>query len=92
MSKSPVKLFEYMAKAKPVVASATGEANYIIKNGCNGFLASGKNEFILYMEQLMRNPGLAEKVGLAARKTVEENYSLNVLGERFAGIMEKWSQ
>ena len=88
LSKSPVKLFEYMAKAKPVVASCIGEACYIIKDGYNGFLASGKDEFILHMEQLINDPGLAEETGSAAREEIEENYSLNVLGERFAGILE----
>ncbi len=88
LSKSPVKLFEYMAKAKPVVASHTGEAGHIIKDGHNGFLVSGKDEFILKMEQCIKNPGLAKDVGMAARKEAEKNYSLRVLGERFADILE----
>jgi len=88
LSKSPVKLFEYMAKAKPVVASCVGEANYVIKNGYNGFLASNRNEFIFNMEQLIKNPDLAKNLGIAARKTAEENYSLNILGERFAGMLK----
>ena len=89
LSKSPVKLFEYMAKAKPVVASCVGEANYIIKNGYNGFLASNRSEFIFNMEQLIKNPDLAKNTGIVARKTVEEKYSLGILGEKFAGILEK---
>jgi len=88
LSKSPVKLFEYMAKAKPVVASCVGEAGYIIKDGCNGFLASDRSQFIFNMEQLIKDPGLARGLGAAARKTVEENYSLDVLGERFANIFK----
>ena len=88
LSKSPVKLFEYMAKAKPVVASCIGEASCIIKNGHNGFLASNRDEFIFNMEQLIKTPDLAKNIGMAARKTAEEKYSLGVLGEKFAGILE----
>jgi len=88
LSKSPVKLFEYMAKAKPVVASCVGEANYIIKNGHNGFLASSRSEFILNMEQLIKNSDLAKKLGIAARKTAEEDYSLDILGEKFVNILK----
>ena len=40
-----------MAKAKPVVASRIGEANYIIKDGHNGFLSSSKREFVENMEK-----------------------------------------
>ncbi len=88
LSKSPVKLFEYMAKAKPTIASCVGEANHIIKNGCNGFLASDRNEFIFNMEQIIKNPDLTKNLGIAARKTAEETYSLDILGERFANILE----
>jgi len=88
LSKSPVKLLEYMAKAKPVIASCVGEANYIIKNGKNGFLASGRDEFIFNMEKIIKNPDLAKNIGMAARKTVEEDYSLDILGEKFVNILK----
>ena len=88
LSKSPVKLFEYMAKAKSVVASNTGEANHIIQNGCNGFLASTKDEFVFNMERLINNPQLVENIGMAARKTTQEYYSLDIMGERLVRILK----
>lgn len=88
LSKSPVKLLEYMAKAKPVIASCVGEANYIIKSEYNGFLVSGRDEFIFNMEKVIKNPDLIKSIGVAARKTIEESYSLNFLGERFANILK----
>ena len=87
LSKSPVKLFEYMAKAKPVVASPIGEAGFIIKDSHNGFLAADRNEFIFKMEQLINNPELAQRMGAIARKDAEKNYSLSVLGEDFTRII-----
>lgn len=92
LSKSPVKLFEYMAKAKPVIASRVGEASCVIKSGYNGFLASSKHEFVKNMEKLIKDPQLAKDVGTVARKEVEKDYSLNILGERFVRIVEKWFQ
>lgn len=88
LSKSPVKLFEYMAKAKPVVASPVGEAARIIEDGHNGFLACGKDEFALKMERLILNRAMGRQVGLAAREEVQNDYSLNLLGDRFAGLLK----
>ena len=45
-AKSPTKLFEYMAMAKPTVSSDIGEAGRIIQNGVNGFLAKTKEVFM----------------------------------------------
>jgi len=86
LSKSPVKLFEYMAKAKPVIASRVGEAKRIVKNGYNGFLASQSQEFIFCMERLIRNKKLRREIGLKAREQAEKKYSLDVLGEKFFNI------
>jgi len=86
LSKSPVKLFEYMAKAKPVVASRTGEAKKAIKDGFNGFLASQAPEFIFCMERLINNRSLRQDMGLEARNTAQNKYSLNVLGEKYCRI------
>ncbi len=88
LSKSPVKLFEYMAKAKPVIASPVGEAAYIIKENSNGFLGSTKDEFILKMEHLIKDAGLAKKTGTTARKEIEEKYSMNVIGEELVKIFK----
>ena len=90
LSKSPVKLFEYMAKEKPVVASNVGEADFIIKDGYNGFLAASKNEFVAKMEQIVKNKVLAADMGVNARKTIEKEYSLSVLSEKVADILQNF--
>ena len=88
LSKSPVKLFEYMAKAKPVVASNIGQAGLAIKDGYNGFLAVSRVEFVAKMEQIVRNRVLASDIGANARKTIEKEYSLSVLSEKVADILQ----
>ncbi len=87
-SKSPTKLFEYMAMAKPVVASRIGEAELIIDHGKTGFLASNKDEFIYYMKLLIDDPKLRNDFGYKARQKVETEYSLKVLGGRLKAILE----
>ena len=86
LAKSPVKVFEYMAKKKPVIASKLGEAGYIIKQGLNGFLAATKDEFIYYMEKLIKDPGLRQTLGENAHICVKTEYSLTVLGEKLYKI------
>ncbi len=81
-SKSPTKLFEYMAMAKPTISNAIGEVRYIIKDGENGFLADTKSKFIECMHNLLKNHNLSKIIGLRAREDIENNYSLNVLGKR----------
>ncbi len=87
LSKSPVKLFEYMAKAKGVIASPVGEAGFVIKDGYNGFLALNKEEFIFGMEKLINNQDLLRRLGMNASKTVKEKYSLAVIEEKFHNII-----
>lgn len=88
-AKSPTKLFEYMASAKPVVASAIGETKCIIRDEENGFLAGTKEEFTRKMQWLIEDAALRKKMGKRARQTVEEKYSLTVLGEQLSRILSQ---
>ncbi len=87
-AKSPTKLFEYMAMAKPVVASAIGEVKNIIEDGVNGFLAKNKDEFIKKIQELIENRGLGRKIGEKAREAVEKKYSLKVLGQDLYNVIK----
>jgi len=88
-AKSPTKLFEYMAMSKPTVSSKIGETAHIIKNGENGFLAKTREEFIEKMQVLIQNSDLRQRIGEKARQTIEEGYSLKVLGKRLYEILNQ---
>ena len=87
-AKSPTKLFEYMAMAKPTVSSNIGEARYIIKDGENGFLAKTREEFAEKMQRLIEDSKLRQRLGENACQTVEKNYSLKVLGRELYEILK----
>jgi glycosyltransferase involved in cell wall biosynthesis len=86
-SKSPTKLFEYMAKGKPTICSKVGEAEKIIVNEKNGLLADGREEFIFQMERLIKDAQLRQTIGINARQEVEDKYSLDVLGQKLFEIV-----
>jgi glycosyltransferase involved in cell wall biosynthesis len=87
-AKSPTKLFEYMSMAKPVVASVTGEASFIIRPGETGFLAKNKSEFIAGMLRLAEDSRLRKEVGERAREEVVRAYSLKFLGKQLADFID----
>jgi len=89
LAKSPTKLFEYMAMAKPTVSSGIGEARNIINDNKNGFLAQTKEEFIEKMKMLIDNSSLRQEMGYNARETVEKYYSLTLLGRQLYEIFSK---
>lgn len=86
-AKSPTKLFEYMAMAKPVVCSEIGECSYIIRDGENGFLAIDKKNFITKMDALVCNKELHGTFGGNARADIHKEYSLNKIGRTLHGAL-----
>ncbi len=81
-SKSPTKLFEYLASGLPVVATAVGEVSHVIDHLESGYLAREEKEFGEGMLRLARNPSMREQMGEQARQLAVDQYSLPVLGER----------
>ena len=74
---SPTKLFEYMAMARPVVASQLGQIADVIRDGENGLLVEPGNadELARAIERLAADAGLRVRLGEAARQTVADHYT-----------------
>ena len=86
--KCGLKLLQYMAVGLPAIASPVGVNRDVIMTGHNGFLAATTQEWYDCLESLCRQPQLRQDIGLAARRTVEERYSLSVWGPRLADLYQ----
>ncbi len=74
-SQMPTAILEAMACGKPVVSTATCSIPSFIKHGENGFLTNDEEEFRGYIQQLLDNKDLREKIGQSARETVLDVFS-----------------
>jgi glycosyltransferase involved in cell wall biosynthesis len=74
---SPLKLYEYMAAGKAIVASNSGQISEVITNGQNGLLiAPGyKKEFAEAIIRLLEDDSLRQKLGVNAQKQALEQHS-----------------
>jgi glycosyltransferase involved in cell wall biosynthesis len=93
---SPLKLFEYMALGRPVVAPAQPNIMEILTDGENALLFDPRDPRGLgsAVERLSRDPGLRQRIGDAARRTIQSrrltwaDNAIRVTG-LFAGLMEE---
>ncbi len=74
---SPLKLFQYMAAALPIVASAQGQITNVLKNGETGILypPGDIDALSAAIDQLAHAPDLRRRMGDAARAELEANYT-----------------
>jgi glycosyltransferase involved in cell wall biosynthesis len=93
---SPLKLFEYMALGRPVVAPAQPNIMEILTDGKDALLFDPRDPRGLgsAVERLCRDAGLRERIGEAARRTIHLRrltWADNAarVTELFAGLTEK---
>lgn len=84
---SPLKLFEYMASGRPVVASRIGQVAEIIEDGVNGILTTPGDAASLAeaLRRLRVDRSLGERVGRAAQQEISDNHSWDAVVERLLG-------
>ncbi len=74
---SPVKVYEYMACGKPVIASRLGQICELIEDGENGFLTKpgSIDEIVNLILDLSNNKNKRLEIGKTARKYIEKNHT-----------------
>ncbi len=71
------KGLQYMALEIPAIMSPVGVNNEIIKDGENGFLATGDEEWVEKISRLIDSEALRNSIGKKGRQTVIERYSFH---------------
>ena len=80
----PIKLLEYGACVKPVVATKVEETEKIINHGNYGFLANPENpkEYAEYIIQILTDNELATKMGAEFKKYIKENFDWEIITKK----------
>lgn len=73
---SPMKIFEYMAVGKPVLAPKLSPIEDVITDGVNGVLFPQKDlqAFALKLDAVLSDDSLKKRVGQAARETIARKH------------------
>jgi glycosyltransferase involved in cell wall biosynthesis len=86
---NPVVILEAMASSKPVIARTNMGTMDIILHGKNGYLYNNEQELRRYLELLLSDNNLREKIGRNARKTVEEKYTFARIADKYEELFHR---
>jgi glycosyltransferase involved in cell wall biosynthesis len=80
----PIKLLEYGACEKPVVATRVLETEKLIKHGIFGYLAKPTDieEYASYLIELLNSPSLRENMGKKFGEFIRKEFSWNYLAKK----------
>ena len=85
---SPLKIFEYMAMAKPVLTSPLGQIDEIIKDGDSGLLIDPEDTYKVsqVILRLHDDRALRANLGLKARANVIKHYTWEINAEKVRNL------
>ena len=79
----PYKILTYFAAGVPVIASRRGAVETVIRHGENGLLAGDWEDALRRLE----DEKLRERLGLAGRRTVEAEFSVERCYEKLKELL-----
>jgi len=87
----PVSMLEAMSAGLPVVATGVGGIPEVVRHGTEGFLVPrGDAEAMADgLETLLRDGAMRQEQGTAARKRVEEGFSLDTMTGQYMNLVER---
>ena len=86
--KCGLKIIQYLSVGVPVVCSPIGINSDIVQDGENGFWATNDQEWVDRLSILIQNQELRYQMGLKGIETVEREYSLTVIAEKFFRVLQ----
>jgi len=81
------KAIQYMALAKPAVASAVGVNKEIIDDGLNGFLCANNEDWATRLSYLLEHPEEVKEFGERARQKIEQKFSLKKAVDEWSAVL-----
>ena len=84
-------ILEMLAMGKPVVAADIGGTKEMIKDGITGCLVQRRDVDALTdkLTLLLRNDQLRKEYGIAARRTIKNNFTTDLMAEKTERVFEK---
>ena len=84
-------LLEAMYFGTPVISSVNGGSCTLIQNGYNGFVMENfdSEEWVKCIDSALADDELVSKMKNNAQKTIEENYTWDMLADTFMSAYEK---
>ncbi len=85
---SPIKVFEYMCMAKPVIASSVGQLEEVIRDGVTGILVPPEDPVALAkaVVALSQSPTLRDRLGEAAHDWVSKSHTWEITAREVLSI------
>lgn len=83
-----LKIFEAMAMGKAVVSTTVGAEGLPVQTGKNILLADTPKDFAASVVSLLRDSDQRQRLGTAARRLVQENYSWRKVAETFSHVLQ----
>jgi glycosyltransferase involved in cell wall biosynthesis len=87
--KCGLKVLQYQAAALPVVANPVGVHSNFVKNGVTGFQATTTEQWIEAIRRLAGDAGLRKTLGQAARRQVQEHYSVTKAARLWLDLLDR---
>ena len=84
--KCAFKALQYMALGIPPLVSPVGMNSEVVQTGHNGFVCATPAEWEAGLRELLADANLRQRLGLAARRTIEDRYSVRSNTPNFLGL------
>ena len=84
--KCAFKALQYMALGVPPLVSPVGMNPEVVQDGQNGYVCATPADWERRLRQLLADPGLRQRLGQAARATVEARYSVRANTPNFLAL------
>lgn len=84
--KCAFKALQYMALGIPALVSPVGMNTEVVQDGVNGYICREPADWLHHLRQLLTDAAHRQRLGLAARATIEQRYSVHANTANFLGL------